>query len=139
MKFSIFLGQERTVFIPRISTLGMSSRIARSSLFLNLKLFASCRLMLSLLKVDLIRMELPLIKPLLIAGLYSPVIHQFWRHSNHQKVSKFIVLNKERIRYDTRTIRTHADLKKHITGATSDRKFENRWLLLVLFEFRVPL
>jgi len=139
MQCSIFLVQEGTVFIPRISTLWMSGRIARSSLFLNFELFASCRLMLSLLKVDLIRMELPLIKLILIAGLHSLVMHQFWRHSNHQKVSKFIVLNNKRKWYDTRTIRTHADLKKHITRATSGRKFENRWLLLVLFEFRVPL
>ncbi len=42
------------------------------------------------------------------------------------KVSKFIVLNNERIRYDTRMIKIHADLKKHMMGATSGRKFENR-------------
>jgi hypothetical protein len=139
MQCSIFLVQEGKVYIPRISTLWMLGRIAGSSLFLNFEFFASCRLMLSSLKVDLIRMELPLIKLQLIACLHLPWIHSFWCHLNHQKISKFIVLNNERIRYDTRMIKIHADLKKHMMGATSGRKFENRWLLLVLFKFRASL
>ena len=45
-------------------------------------------------------------------------------HSKHRKISKFVVLNNERIRYDTRTTRIHVDIKKHMMGATSGRKFQ---------------
>jgi len=72
----------------------------------------------------MIRMELPLIKLQLVARRHVPVIHQFWRHSNHQKISKFVVLNSEKIRYHTRTTRTYAGLKEHTMGVTSSRKFE---------------
>ena len=45
-------------------------------------------------------------------------------HSKHRKISKFVVLNNESIRYDTRMRRTHADLEKYMMGATSGRKFQ---------------
>jgi hypothetical protein len=85
--------------ILRISTLWMSGRVARSSLFFNFELFASFCLMLSLLKVDLIRMKLPLIKLQLIAHLHIEFFLSNLKNNMYQHC--FAILSGRSVDFDT--------------------------------------